>query len=61
MASAGPFDNFLESVELLKNSYAFFGALAGFPLSRTLFTLEFLYLFNQQTFLVANTAVHVFF
>lgn len=61
IASAGPWDHFIDSTESLKDSYTFFGAILGFPISRAMLTLEFSYLFNEQTFLVANTAFHLFF
>lgn len=61
IASAGPWDHFIDSPDALKDSYAFFGVLLGFPLPNSMLTLEFCYLFNEQTFLVANTAIHLFF
>ncbi len=61
IANAGPWDNFIDSADSLKDSFAFFGVILGFPLSISLLTLEFNYLFNDQTFLVANAGIHMFF
>lgn len=61
IASVGPWDNFIDSAESLKDSYAFFGAIIGFPMANSLLSLEFTYLFNDQTFLVMNVGIHLFF
>lgn len=61
IASSGPWDNFIDSAQSLKNSYTFLGVTFGFPITRSILSLEFLYLFNEQTFLVANTGFHLFF
>lgn len=55
-----PFDNFLEDPSQVKSSFFELGFLVGFPMTRSLAVLEALYLFNQQSILVANIGVHFF-
>lgn len=61
IASSGPWDNFLSNSDLLKSSYLLFGGMFGFPLANALLTVELIYLYNDQTFLMANTGIHMFF
>ena len=59
-AEAGPLDNFLEASDRLRSSYYLLGLILGFPMDNKMFTLEILYLTNQQSFLVINGALHFF-
>lgn len=60
IADIRPFDNFVEFPSDVKGSFFMVGCLFGFPLSRSMITMEAAYLFNAQSFLVANAGVHFF-
>lgn len=59
-ASMKPLDNFIEDSDGLKSSFFLMGIMAGIPMNRALLTMEFLFLTNQQSFLVMNTGIHLF-
>lgn len=59
-ASLGPFDNFIDQPQSIRSSFFFFGGLLGFPMTRSLATVELLYLINQQQFIFANVGIHFF-
>lgn len=61
MAEIAPFDNFLDKREVLKSMYGLFGLMIGFPMSRSLVTIELLYVANYQSFLFSNIGIHFFF
>lgn len=61
MAEIAPFDNFLDQPNQLKSMYTLFGIMLGFPMSRSLATLELLYVSNFQAFLFSNVGIHFFF
>ena len=60
MANIRPFDNFLDRPEDVKNRFFIFGGILGFPLGRSLFTAELLYLTNEQSIFMTNLALHFF-
>ena len=60
-ADIKPFDDFLDKPEQVKPLFMEVGGIIGFPLSRSLLTLQLLYLTNQQGILVANLGMHFFF
>jgi hypothetical protein len=59
-ASMKPLDNFIEDADSLKTSFFLLGMIVGIPMNRALVTMEFLFLTNQQSFLVMNTGIHLF-
>jgi len=60
MANLRPFDNFLDKPDEVANRFYMFGAMVGFPMGRSLVTLEFLYLANTQSIFMTNVGMHFF-
>jgi len=60
MANIRPFDNFLDKPDEVKNRFFIFGGILAFPLGRSLFTTELLYLTNEQSIFMTNLALHFF-
>ncbi len=57
---AGPIDDSIDKPALLRGTFGFAGAMMAFPVGRMLFSIELVYLFPQQSFLLANFGAHLF-
>lgn len=58
--NAGPLDGSISNPDELKSMYWMVGGVVGFPISRSLFSVEFLYLINQQSFFFINGAFNFY-
>lgn len=60
IASMSPPDNFLADPGAVKSTFWCVGGLVGFPIARSIVSIEFLYLTNQQSLFLSNLAFHFF-
>lgn len=60
LAKVRPFDNFIDDPDSLKSTFWMVGLTTGFPIARSILTIELVYLANQQSFFFANLGFQFF-
>lgn len=60
LAKVSPFDSSISRPEDLKSIYWLVGGMAGFPIARSLLSIEAVYLTNQQSFFFLTAGLNFF-